>query len=201
LQPITKPPFDPPQWAPCKVHPDHHIQFDKALYSVPTRHVGKTVSSRGDSKLVRIYVDGELVKTHERRPAGRRSTDYADYPQELAAYAMRDPDRMIREAHRQDPHIGRFMERLLAGDFPWAKLRQGQRLLRLTNKYRPTRLDAAYRGALHFDLDLDNVKRVETIVQAELERDAATEGTPRQGQLIETPTRRGACGFPSTGWC
>jgi transposase len=183
LQPLTKPPFDPPQWAECKVHPDHHIQFAKALYSVPTRHVGKTVSVRGDSKLVRIYVGGELVKTHERVAAGRRSTDTADYPKELVPYATRDPERMIRDAHRQGPNVGRFMKNLLAGDFPWAKLRQGQRLLRLTNKYGQRRLDAACRRALHFELY--NVKRVETIVQAELEREAASTGTPRQGQLIE----------------
>ena len=187
LHPLTKPPFDPPQWAQCKVHPDHHIQFAKAIYSVPTRHVGKTVSVRGDSKLVRIYVSGELVKTHERRPAGGRSTDYADYPKELAPYAMRDPDRMIREAHRQGPNLGRFMETLLVGDFPWAKLRQGQRLLRLTNKYGQRRLDAACRRALYFELY--NVKRVETIVQSELEREATSHGTPRQGQLIELSPR------------
>ena len=34
--------FDPPVWAEAKVHPDHHIQFQKGLYSVPTRHVGKS---------------------------------------------------------------------------------------------------------------------------------------------------------------
>jgi transposase len=187
LQPLTKPPFDPPQWAQCKVHPDHHIQFAKAIYSVPTRHIGKTVSVRGDSKLVRIYVTGELVKTHERRPAGGRSTDYDDYPKELAPYAMRDPDRMIQEAHRQGPNLGRFMEALLAGDFPWAKLRQGQKLLRLTNKYGQRRLDAACRRALYFELY--NVKRVETIVQGELDREAASPVTARQGQLIELSPR------------
>ena len=85
------PRFDPPV-GQCKVHPDHHVQFHKALYSVPTRHVGKRVWVRGDSKLVRIYVEGELVKTHERMDAGERSTDYDDYPTELAPYAMRDPE-------------------------------------------------------------------------------------------------------------
>jgi hypothetical protein len=75
LTPLSRPRFDPPVWSECKVHPDHHLQFQKALYSVPTRHVGKRVWVRGDSKLVRIYVQGELVKTHERMPAGKRSTD------------------------------------------------------------------------------------------------------------------------------
>jgi transposase len=187
LSPLSKPPFDPPQWAECKAHPDHHIQFGKALYSVPTRHVGKTVSVRGDSKLVRIYVKGELIKTHERMREGGRSTDYADYPKELAPYAMRNPDQMIQEARRHGKHLGLFMEALLAGDFPWAKLRQAQKLLRLTNKYGRKRLNAACRRALYFELT--NVKRVEAIVQGEFERETASQGTPVQGQLIEFPAR------------
>ena len=131
LRPLEAERFDPPVWAEAKVHPDRHIQFDKALYSVPTRHVGKQVWVRGDTKLVRIYVAGECVKTHERVREGHRSTDYSDYPEELAPYARRDPDALIREGHRQGAHIGQFLEKLLAGDFPWAKLRQGQKLLRL----------------------------------------------------------------------
>jgi hypothetical protein len=79
LTPLSRPRFDPPVWSPCKVHPDHHIQFQKALYSVPTRHVGKRVWVRGDSKLVRIYVQGELVKSSSRptsawRPGNARPT-------------------------------------------------------------------------------------------------------------------------------
>ena len=106
LRPLERPRFDPPVWAACKVHGDHHIQFRKSLYSVPTRHVGKTVWVRGDAKLVRIYVDGECVKTHEVVAEGRRSTDYADYPAELAPYAMRDPEAIVREARRQGEHVG-----------------------------------------------------------------------------------------------
>jgi transposase len=185
LTPLRGERFDPPVWAEAKVHPDHHIQFQKALYSVPTRHVGKRVWVRGDSKLVRIYVGGELVKTHGRVAEGARSTDYHDYPEELAPYARRDPDALIREGHRQGDHIGRFLEKLLAGPFPWAKLRQGQQLLRLSNKYGRQRVDAACRRALYFELF--NVKRVEQIVEHELERETDPD-TPR-GQLVLLPAR------------
>ncbi len=61
LRPLERGRFDPPTWARCKVHPDHHIQFQKAIYSVPTRHVGQSVWVRGDSKIIRVYVDGEFV--------------------------------------------------------------------------------------------------------------------------------------------
>ncbi len=34
LLPLTRERFDPPDWAKRKVHPDHHISFDKAIYPV-----------------------------------------------------------------------------------------------------------------------------------------------------------------------
>jgi hypothetical protein len=191
LGPLERPRFDPPGWSACKVHGDHHIQFRKSLYSVPTRHVGKTVWVRGDAKLVRIYVDGECVKTHEVVAEGRRSTDYADYPAELAPYAMRDPEAIVREAQRQGEHVGRWVEQLLAGPFPWAKLRQAQKLLRLANQYGRSRVEAACRRALYFDLI--NVRRVETILTADLARESDAAGAApdeRAGQVVLLPTAR-----------
>jgi hypothetical protein len=41
--------FDPPTWQPCKVHPDHHFQFDKAIYSLPTAYVGRQLWIRADT--------------------------------------------------------------------------------------------------------------------------------------------------------
>lgn len=182
LQPLERPRFDPPSWGACKVHGDHHVQFQKAIYSVPTRHVGKRVWVRGDTKLVRIFVDGECVKVHERQPPGGRSTDYRDYPPERAPYAMRDPEAVLREARRVGPHVGRFAEQLLAGPFPWSKLRQAQKLLRLANKYGRARLDAACRRAVYFELF--NVKRVEKILEHGLRPEA--DPAPR-GQLVLLP--------------
>jgi transposase len=185
LQPLTAARFDPPVWAGCKVHPDHHLEFGKALYSLPTRHVGKRVWVRGDRTLVRIYWRDELVKTCPRQPPGGRCTDFTDYPPELAAYAMRDPDRMIGEARRHGEQLGRFMERLLGGTFPWAHLRQAQRLLRLVNKYGGPRVEASCQRALAFDLI--HVGRVEQIITAGL----AHEPTPaRPGQLVLLPRPR-----------
>jgi len=157
------------------------VQFQKAIYSVPTRHVGKTVWVRGDAKLVRVFVDHECVKTHGRVAAGCRSTDYADYPAELAPYAMRDPNAVIREAEAVGDAVGRLATRLLAGPFPWAKLRQAQKLLRLGNKYGKARLEAACRRALCFDLI--DVRRVQKILEAAL-AESAGDTASRGGQLV-----------------
>ncbi len=163
LRPVPGPRFDTPHWAEPKVHPDHHIQFLNALYSVPTRYLGKQVTVRGDKALVRIYYQGQLIKTHPKKQPGGRSTDYRDYPDELEAYARRDPNRMIRQASAVGPQTCRFMKQLLSGTFPWSKLRQAQKLMRLAAKYGSTHLESACQRALAFDLI--NVSRVERIIK------------------------------------
>src|SRR5688572_12348221 len=41
LRPAPDAPFDVPRWTDVKVHPDHHVQVARSLYSVPTAYVGK----------------------------------------------------------------------------------------------------------------------------------------------------------------
>ena len=166
LQPLIRERFDPPQWSECKVHPDHHISLGKALYSVPTRYLGKKLWVRVDSKLLRLYFDGELIKTHARQPPGGRSTDHTDYPDEITAYTLRDPQRLIRQARQHGVHVGIFAERLLRGPVPWSKLRQAQKLLRMGEKYGWQRVDGACERAL--DFELLNVRRVESILRQNL---------------------------------
>ena len=57
---------------------------------------------------------------------------------------------------------------LLSGTFPWARLRQAQKLLRLAERYGAARVNTACARALAFEL-LD-VRRVERIVRTALER-------------------------------
>lgn len=179
--------FDPPRWATVKVHPDHHIRFGNALYSVPHRYLRRAVDVRGDTRLVRIYLQGELIKTCPTQPPGGRHTDYTDYPLEKTAYAMRDPQYMIDQARRHGANLGAFMTRLLDGTFPWAHLRQAQKLLRLVDRYGAEPLEAACRRALGFELI--NVHRVEQIVLRGLEHSDDADGTPTQGALIQGSLR------------
>jgi hypothetical protein len=102
------------------------------------------------------------------QPPGGRSTDHTDYPAALTPYTLRDPHRIIRQAEAHGVHLGRFAAALLGGTFPWTKLRQAQRLLRLGDKYGWARVDGACQRALAFELV--NVKRVETILRLELDQ-------------------------------
>jgi len=187
LKPLVKQRFDTPDWAELLIHPDFHVRYQYALYSVPYRHRGptkaeRTVTVRADSKLVRIYKRGQLIKTHPRKPAGTRSTDAADYPAEKATYAMRDVDGLIARAKRRGHSLGEFAQRLLAGTFPWAKLRQAQKLMRLADKYGDERTDAACKRAL--DYEVVNVRRVQSILEHNLEKasESAQQQYPKAAQ-------------------
>jgi hypothetical protein len=153
LAPPTEP-FDVPIWTTAKVHPDHHIEIARALYSVPSIHRrnGAHVRVRADRSLVRIYVGTALVKTHARQPPGGRSTDPADYPVGKSAYALRSVDALLKTARDKGVHIGRYAERLLAGPLPWARMRQGYALLRLCEKFGDGRVEAVCQSALSFDV-------------------------------------------------
>jgi transposase len=194
LKPLAEGRFDTPSWGEPKVHPDQHVRFGLALYSVPHQHrgtltKGKKVTVRGDRMLVRIYLRGELLKTHPRQPPGGRHTDFGDYPPEKTPYAMRDANYLIGKAKDRGPAIGRFTTQLLSGDFPWAKLRQAQALLRLVDKYGAERVDPACNRALGFGLV--NTKRVERIVLQAIEDDARRDETDRAGggTLVQLPLR------------
>ena len=152
-QPVLVPwngePYEVTHWRSAKVHPDHHVACQYALYSVPSTLCppGQQVEVGLGVKLVRIYHRGQLVKVHPRQPRGGRSTDTADYPAELSAYTLRAPDGIKRSAAEQGPAVGEFADRLFDGPLPWSRIRQGHKLIRLGQRYTPERLDSACRRA------------------------------------------------------
>ena len=117
---------------------------------------GLKVEVKVDSKLVRIYHRGQLIKTHQRQPKGGRSTDVDDYPPKVAPYTTRAPDGLKRDAANLGPAVGEFAERLFEGDHPWSKIRQGHKLLRMGGRYTTQRLDTppqADRRAMDVDCE------------------------------------------------
>lgn len=186
LLPYDGEPYDVPDWRTATVHPDHHIAYDYAIYSVPSSSCppGTKVEVRGDSKVVRIYHRGIVVKVHARQPRGGRSTDPDDYPPERTAYTLRTPNRIRRQAAELGPAVAAFADRLFEGPLPWAKLRQGFKLLRLGERYTPARLEAACSRALA--VDLIDVRRVERILVQALEDEAM----PGEGTVTPPPPGR-----------
>jgi transposase len=151
LAPPTEP-FDVPLWADAKVHPDHHVQIARALYSVPTRYLYKKVRVRADSLTVKIYLGAELIKMHVRKPPGGRSTDTSDYPVGKGDYALRSVDALVKKAKEKGTHIGTYAERIVGGPLPWTRMRAAYALLRLCETFGDGRVEAVCQSALAFDV-------------------------------------------------
>ncbi len=184
LLPAPDAPFDVPRWAEPKVHPDHHVQVARALYSVPTRYIGKKLRARVDKRSVRLYLHGELIKCHPRVAPGKRSTDTSDYPVGKAPYATRSVDALIARSRELGEHVGIYAERLLSGMLPWIKMRQGYGLIRLCERFGAEKVDALCKRSLAFDVvDVPRIERM--LKQAQMAEDAAP-----AGRVVPLPTSR-----------
>jgi transposase len=181
MLPPPQEPFDVPTWTDAKVHPDHHIQVARSLYSVPTTYLSKTVRVRADKTTVRIYFGSELVKMHPRVGPGRRSTDVADYPIGKAAYALRSVDALVNKAREKGIHVGTYAERIVAGPLPWTRMRQGYALLRLCDKFGDGRVEAVCQSALAFDVV--DVGRITRMLKAAIKPQAPQKGSAKLVQL------------------
>lgn len=151
LKPLPVAAFANPTWAECKVHPDHHIVFERSYYSVPTRYVGKTAWVRATFRLIEIFCSEELIKTHPRvYRRGTWQTDQNDYPPPAKAFLFFHPAHCRAKAKELGSEVSAMMEAILA-DNALRNLRKGQALLRLGDKYGSERLNEACRHLLAFD--------------------------------------------------
>jgi len=188
LLPVPSAPFDTPKWSEPKVHRDLHVEVDKALYSAPHQLIGRHLKARRDSKTVKLYFRGELVKVHPRKAPGQRHTDPADLPTGKEIYATRDLDRLRRMAQEAGESVGLYATVLLDTPLPWTKMRQVYRLLGLVKKWGPARVDAACRRALEAEaIDVNLVSRMLERAREFTDADARPEPVVVQGRFARDP--------------
>jgi len=148
LRPLPAQPFELVTWTQAKVAPDCHVQVKGVLYSIPHRHIGKTLAVRLSATTAEFYLDHALVKTHL-RPTGRRQTDWDDYPADKARFYQHTPNWCRAKAAALGPEVAQAVEGLLA-QHALHYLRQSQGIIGLADKYGPDRLNAACQRALAF---------------------------------------------------
>ena len=103
---------------------------------------------RADSKLVKVFYRGQLIKVHPRsRPANAAPTPRIcrrtrpPMPCEISTTCAAWPP-------AEGDAIGVYADALLGGPLPWTKMRQVYALLGLVKKWGPERVDAACAKAL-----------------------------------------------------
>jgi len=187
LLPLPKTPFDLATWTQAKVARDCHIQVQGAWYSVPYRYRSRTVAVQVTSRLVRCYLNYELIKTHLRVAKGQRSTDWDDYPDEQSAFFRRTPDWCRRQARLLGVAVGEAVEQMLAVH-AFHHLRQAQGVIRFHEKYGTRRLNAACARAIAFGDP--SYRTIKTILERGLD-EQTMDGVPVQERLVTDGFLRG----------
>jgi transposase len=167
LRPLPVVPFEIVTWHRAKVALDCHIQVANTLYSVPYQYVGKMVDVKLGSRIVEIYLDYKLIKTHSRGERGRRVTDWNDYPPEKAAFFQRTPEWYRHKASLIGAATREVVATLLK-EHAFHHLRQCQGILRLGDTYGEERLEQACARANAFSDPC--YRTVKTILERELDK-------------------------------
>lgn len=168
LQPLPTEAFSLHEIRLARVHSDCHIVVDGGYYSVPYKLVGIEVEVHVYERVVEIYANHELVRSHLRvARQGEWRTVMEDYPPYKAQYLLETPAYCRQAAARIGPHTRQAADQLLA-DRPLDKLRSVQAILRLADSVGESRLEAACARALYFG-DL-RYRRIKDILNAALDR-------------------------------
>jgi hypothetical protein len=116
LKPLPARRFEPVLWKQATVHRDSHVVFERRLYSVPWRLIGKTVWVRATAGTVAIFHDDVRVATHDRRGPGHRSTVETHLPEHRADLRHRSRSYWEERADRIGPDTGRFVREVFDSD-------------------------------------------------------------------------------------
>jgi transposase len=169
LSPLPQDPFVLAEWSRGKVGPDIHVKVGQSLYSVPWKHIGKTLDARSTATMVQLLCGGEVIKTHVAVPRGKQ-TDLGDYPPEKIAFHTRTPAWCRKKAAGIGPACAALIGGLLE-DSALYRLRAAQGVLGLADKHQPGRLEAACaKAAAAGD---PSYRTVKGILAAGTERDPA----------------------------
>lgn len=150
LRPLPARPYEVVIWKPATVHQDCHIAFERRLYPVPWRFIGKQVWVRAVSRSLEVWVDDERVITHERGvPVPDAITDLC-LPDRRSNHRHRSQAFWQKRADALSPQIGEYIQEVFASDDVLSLLRTVISMLTLLEKHPIERADAACRRAAHF---------------------------------------------------
>lgn len=176
LRPAPTAPWDPPEWTSAKVGRDHAVTVRGALYSVPWQIERVELRVRLDSRTVKLYQGGGLVKTHPRKAPGAVSIDAVDLPPGKAELATRNGAALARVADEHGHHVGVYTRRLLDSPLPWTRMRAVYRLLGLCKRHGGPLVNEACARAL--ELDVVDVQRISRMLDKGLMRRGLLKAPP-----------------------
>jgi transposase len=143
LLPLPGQPYEVVAWKDAKVHTDSCITFDRKLYSVPWKIIGKQVWVRATASTVAVYYAEERVATHSRRTRNKRVIDDAHLPEHRVDYRYRQREYWEQRAAKMGPDVAAYVRDVFDADDVLSQLRTVQGIVRVLESVTPERARAA----------------------------------------------------------
>lgn len=146
-------PFELAQWKKATVQFNYHVAVDKMYYSVPYQYIKDKVDVRLTDTTVEIFLDHARIASHRRLygRAGQYSTTEGHMPPDHQKYLEWNGDRFRRWAGEIGPCTLKTVDGILtSGRVEQQSYRSCMGLLKLADKYSPTRLEATCERALSY---------------------------------------------------
>ncbi len=151
LLPLPTAAYHPTFFKEATLHPDCHVVVEGSYYSAPYRLRGQKLLAQLTDTTVDIFLKHECVASHAKATRkGTWRTNPGHYPPEKAVFLERTPQWCLKQAQAIGPNTHQLIQLLLEHSHPLDHLRKAQGILRLREKYLPSRLEAACLRALHF---------------------------------------------------
>jgi transposase len=150
LRPLPARAYEFAQWQQARVHPDYHIEVERAYYSVPYRFVRQRVDVRLTAMTLEVFHRGTLIATHRRGTRrGEFVTLAAHRPAAHRAVIEQSHARLLERAAAIGPATAALVRRQVQQKcHPEQSLRSAQGILRLAADFSATRLEGACEQAL-----------------------------------------------------
>ena len=144
-----------------KVHPDGHIEVERAYYSVPHNLVGQKVEVRWDRKMLRVFAFDKLVAVHRKsEAAGSFRTQRKHLPEHKSLGQEAYRSRLLAKAERLGPAALGFATGAMDQRGPLA-FRVIQGVLSLCRKHPKERVEwACAKATAHGSFRYHTVKRL-----------------------------------------
>lgn len=150
LLPLPPQRYEVAMWHKATVHPDTHIVFEKAMYSVPWRFIGKDVLVRAAGLTVAIFHDDLRLVTHERAAPGQRRTVEAHLPERRRELRHRSQGYWEERADALGDEVGAYVREVFASDDVLLQLRTVQSIVTHLEGFPPQRARAACARARYY---------------------------------------------------
>jgi transposase len=150
LRPLPAKPYAFARWKHAKVHPDYHIEVERAYYSVPFKLIHQRVDVRLTDTTLEVFHHGQLVAAHARaQRKGEFVTLAAHRPDGHQAVIERSHARLLERARAIGPATADLIrQQAYLKRHPEQTLRSAQGILRLAADFSPSQLEAACARAL-----------------------------------------------------